>query len=351
MTKGKKIFIISLSLVLCVAVAIIAVACGNTNNLTAERKAELTQVALASVGASGVETDSSQVSNDQNGNFVVEVVIDGITYSITINENKEVVSIKINERPIDKDHVPAPPFVENGEYITRDEAIDIALQDANVARADVKGLDVEFDYDHGFYLYEVEFRVPMIDTDKTTKFEYDINATTGEIHKKEIDEVTCKHPEYLNENHIGVEAAQQIALEAAGVTAEEVLVWERTKFEFDHGVYVYEVEFTTATEEYEFEINATTGAIIKREHEGMHNGSGNGYQGGREDVAVSMEEAKSVALAHAGIQDASSVVFEEAKLEREHGRYVYEIEFRVGLKEYEYEIDATTGAVLKAERD
>ncbi len=350
MTKGKKIFIISLSLVLCVAIAIIAVACGNTNNLTAERKAELTQVALASVGASGVETDSSQVTNDQDGNFVVEVMIDGITYSITINENKEVVSIKINERPIDKDHVPAPPFVENGEYITRDEAIDIALQDANVARADVKDLDVEFDYDN-WYLYEVEFRVPMIDTDKTTKFEYDINATTGEIHKKEIDEVTCKHPEHLNERHIGVEAAQQIALEAAGVSAEEVLVWERTKFEFDHGVYVYEVEFETANAEYEFEINAVTGAIIKREWEGMHNGEGNGHHGGQEGTYIGIDIAKQSALAHAGIQDATSVIFEEAKLEREHGRYIYEIEFRVGMVEYEYEIDATTGAVLKAERD
>ena len=40
-----------------------------------------------------------------------------------------------------------------------------------------------------------------------------------------------------------------------------------------------------------------------------------------------------------------------AELDRENGKTVYEIEFRVGKVEYEYEIDAYSGAVLKAESD
>lgn len=31
--------------------------------------------------------------------------------------------------------------------------------------------------------------------------------------------------------------------------------------------------------------------------------------------------------------------------------WLYEVEFKVGQTEYEYEIDAVTGAVLKAEQD
>ena len=84
MTKRKKIFGVSIVAVVCIAVAFVAVACGNTNALVSERNAELTRVALASVGAEGVETEGSTVTNDESGNFVVEVTIDGVVYSITI---------------------------------------------------------------------------------------------------------------------------------------------------------------------------------------------------------------------------------------------------------------------------
>ena len=36
---------------------------------------------------------------------------------------------------------------------------------------------------------------------------------------------------------------------------------------------------------------------------------------------------------------------------RVDGSYIYEIEFDVGRMEYEYEVDAYTGAILKAEHD
>ena len=39
------------------------------------------------------------------------------------------------------------------------------------------------------------------------------------------------------------------------------------------------------------------------------------------------------------------------ELDRDDGYVLYEIEFRVGYTEYEYKIDAYTGAVLQAERD
>ncbi|MBQ3151507.1 MAG: PepSY domain-containing protein [Clostridia bacterium] len=68
------------------------------------------------------------------------------------------------------------------------------------------------------------------------------------------------------------------------------------------------------------------------------------------DVSVSKEEAKSIVLAHAGLT-ASDVKRYKAELDRERGGLVYEIEFDSGKYEYEYEVDAQNGRILKAEKD
>lgn len=43
---------------------------------------------------------------------------------------------------------------------------------------------------------------------------------------------------------------------------------------------------------------------------------------------------------------ADGVYFEKAKLERDDGRTYYEIEFKFGTAEYEYDIDALTGEII-----
>lgn len=66
---------------------------------------------------------------------------------------------------------------------------------------------------------------------------------------------------------------------------------------------------------------------------------------------ISKERAKEIALDHAGYLE-SEVRFVKAKLDRDDGRYEYEIEFRAdGNLEYEYSINAVNGRIVEFDRD
>lgn len=57
------------------------------------------------------------------------------------------------------------------------------------------------------------------------------------------------------------EQAQTIALEHGGFTADQV-TGLRTEYEIDDGIARYEVQFRQGRWEYDYEINAETGAIL-----------------------------------------------------------------------------------------
>ncbi len=68
------------------------------------------------------------------------------------------------------------------------------------------------------------------------------------------------------------------------------------------------------------------------------------------EETISSGEAKAIALNHAGFTEGDIRNY-RSEIDRERGKLVYEIEFDSGNYEYEYEIDAVSGAVLKAEKD
>ncbi len=63
---------------------------------------------------------------------------------------------------------------------------------------------------------------------------------------------------------IGEERACQIALSDAGLAANQVTK-TKTKLKLDDGVWYYDVEFRTIALEYEYEIEAYTGAIPEKD--------------------------------------------------------------------------------------
>ena len=65
---------------------------------------------------------------------------------------------------------------------------------------------------------------------------------------------------------------------------------------------------------------------------------------------ITREEANKIALSHAGVSADKAERF-ESKLEWDDRRQVYEIEFDSSGYEYDYEIDAKTGEIIKFDKE
>ncbi len=158
---------------------------------------------------------------------------------------------------------------------------------------------------------------------------------------------------------ISADDAKKVALAHAGVGAEKAF-FEKTELDRDDGRYVYEIEFRVGTTEYEYEINAQNSVIIDFEKEQERNTDDKANQNkepsseaGSQAVAgekISLQKAKEIALVHAGLS-ADQVSFYKAELDRDDGRYVYEIEFIYDNFDYEYEIDAVSGKITDSEKE
>lgn len=62
-------------------------------------------------------------------------------------------------------------------------------------------------------------------------------------------------------HNITLEEAQKIALDHAGLTADQVSRLH-TEYEIEHGIPQYDVEFHQGTWEYDYEIHADTGEVL-----------------------------------------------------------------------------------------
>ena len=136
---------------------------------------------------------------------------------------------------------------------------------------------------------------------------------------------------------VSLDQAKQIALERAGVTAENA-VFTKAYLDDDDGRREYEIEFYVGQNEYEMDVDAATGEV--REYDtGAHALIAT-------DGRITDAQAKQIALAKVGLKE-EDVQFKKAKLDDEDGRVVYEVEFVHAGMEYEFDIDAGSGEIVK----
>ena len=233
-----------------------------------------------------------------------------------------------------------------------EKAKEAALSHAGVAESDTVFLIAEADYDDGRKEYEVEFYAGG------TEYDYTIDAASGRVLKfdTELEWYSADDDAgYGWQNVIGKQKAQEIALADAGVAAGDALHLI-VKPDWDDGVRIYEVEFCTASQEYDYEIHAETGDILSRDREAEWNGtaasgsSNTGSTASASTADIGEAKARSVALSHAGISE-SSTSYIYAKKDWDDGRWVYDVEFWADGKEYDYEILASNGTILSYDYD
>ncbi len=213
-------------------------------------------------------------------------------------------------------------------YIGEEKAKEIAFNHAGVKNPQY--VEIEFDTENGIILYEIEFY------ENNNEYEYEINALTGDIITNKKEEEKTNTPSNNSDSLISTEKAKEIALNHAGIKNPQNL-----KVELDREDQEYSVEFTYNGYEYEYEINAVTGKIIKSEKELDESASRNSNTN-----FISSDKAKEIALNHAGIKNPQNL-----KVELDRDDQEYSVEFLYNGYEYEYEINATTGKIIKSEKE
>lgn len=251
----------------------------------------------------------------------------------------------------------AVPDAAPAKEITADEAKAAALEHALLKASDVTGLTAVYDVDDGVAQYEVDFRQGDYD------YDYEIHAETGKVlsFDKEYEPVVQQpaedpqpteesKPENNNqkpaaEDKLTEAEAKAAALKHAGVKEKDV-TGLRVKYEVDDGVAQYDVDFRYGDYEYDYEIHAKTGKVISydKDYDPVE------VQTGGTAAKVTADEAKAIALKHAGLKEAD-VTGLRAEYDVDDGVDQYDVEFRQGRYEYSYEINAETGKILQSEKE
>lgn len=258
-------------------------------------------------------------------------------------------------------------------YISMAQAQTAALDAANIDAASADISSSTLDEVAGVSCYKVEF------TAGGRAYDYSINAETGEVLEMSVrDEaaapadapqtdapvsgtttapasgsshaasasVQAASNTNASAGKVDEARAKEIALTHAGVKAADATV-TKSKLDYDDGCQVYEIEFyvsgSSGYTEYDYEIEAATGKIVSYDHDAESYAPP--AQSTNSGVKVTEATAKKTALSR--VSGATEKDIYEWKLDYDDGRTEYEGKIIYGGMEYEFTINAATGAVTE----
>ncbi|MDE7327993.1 MAG: PepSY domain-containing protein [Lachnospiraceae bacterium] len=311
------------------------------------------EIAKKDAGVSDSQIFNLEIKLDyENGIKVYEIEFDTAKmeyeYDIAVSDGRIV-----DKKSEMQDHVSTTakptktPSSQSGD-ITQDKALEIAKKDAGVSDSQIFNLEIKLDYDNGIKVYEIEFDTIEME------YEYDIAVSDGRIvdKKSEMQDPvsTAAGPTKTPSSQSGditQDKALEIAKKDAGVSDSQIFNLE-IKLDYDDGIKVYEIEFDTTEMEYEYDITVSDGRIVDKKSE-MQDHITTKTPSSETDK-ITKDQAIKIARKDAGVS--TGTIYElEIKLDYDDGIRIYEIEFCDGTYEYEYEIGASDGTILKKEYD
>lgn len=271
---------------------------------------------------------------------------------------------------------PAPKPTNAKNFIGESRAKQIALSDARISSSNVRGIEAKLENTNKDAFYRVVF------SSQTKRYSYEINAVNGGVRKRDVRDLkpaggSDKKPgaqdgkkppqnwnrpndghrpsdENKNNNRrlIGENEAKNIALKHAGINSaasakfREVRLYDRQERPY------YRIKFHKGNTDYDYEIDARRGNILRHSTSGKNQNLGNGqvkddkYNGQR---LIGESRAKQIAMRHAGVR--SSAQFYEFRTEVNDNRPVYKLAFFKDNDDYRYHIDALSGRILQYSKD
>ena len=191
--------------------------------------------------------------------------------------------------------------IAKSSAISSDNAKNFAFADAGVLPENAKIEDIDFEFEHGKFVYEIEFTAGGI------KYEYVVDSTTGQILGKETEIIrTAARNETDPAPESPSETAQPDTEKNEQAASENTENMENT-------------QNTDKTKE------------TKKSDAPKQSASKNSSKSSDSKTSIGLSKAKSIALKDAGLSG-KKVTYTEAKQERDDGKLIYDLEFRYGDK-------------------
>ncbi len=210
--------------------------------------------------------------------------------------------------------------VNSNKSIGLNKGVEVALHDAGFTADEVTGLTAHYDSDKGVASYDIDFSA------NGYEYDYTIKASDGSIieaNREKIDEPDINYNQNDNNGDETTEPPEKISSESDNTSGN-----------------------TSANNEN----NTTSNNNNTNDTTSNSSPSNNQSSSSSSSKYIGVDEAKSIALKDAGLSS-SSVRFTKAKLDREDGIIIYDVEFYTNGTEYEYEINATSGKIISKDID
>lgn len=311
--------------------------------------------AVLSQTINDTDTELSVLAQNYNISLGKAALIQEVIAQDPMKSFEELAGLNINElaliissQNLSSELVTQTGIASDKTYIGREEALNIAYAHSGVVETDILEIEAELDSEHGVMIYEVEFET------NTTKYEYDINASTGEIINFEQQTIkntketssTDKNTETSNSSYISESTAKEAALAHAQVNESDTR-YIHCYIDYDNGkAKYYKVKFVVENTQYDYKIDLYSAAIIECEIESYN--KHDSEISANNDSYIGEDAALSIVLTHTSMEE-SNLTKKQIKLDKDRDRIIYNIELESKQIECEYKIDAVTGEIIEAE--